>query len=173
MNPDPYLSAAPDPRLALDVMIEESAWTGAVDGLEALTRETAAACLDATGVAAASVCVLFSNDDALRTLNRQFRDQDKPTNVLSFPSFSDDDGLGDIAIALETVDREAAAQGKTLRDHCRHLIAHGVLHLLGYDHEDESEAQEMETLERQILAMFGVADPYVERAPVANDGAPE
>jgi probable rRNA maturation factor len=173
MNPDPSLATAPAPRLALDVMIEAAAWTGAIDGLEALARETAETCLKATGVPAASLCVLFTDDAAVKILNNQFRGQDKPTNVLSFPSFSDDDGLGDIAIAFETVEREAAAQGKALRDHARHLIAHGILHLLGYDHEVESEAQEMEDLERRVLACFGAADPYAEQAANLDDGTPQ
>ena len=90
---------------------------------------------------------------------------------MSFPSFSGDDGLGDIAIAFETVEQEAAAQGKTLRDHAKHLIAHGVLHLLGYDHKDESEAEEMEDLERRILSHFGVADPYAEQTANSDDRA--
>jgi len=171
MNPDPSLSTAPAPRLALDVLIEAPAWSGTIDGLDSLVREIAEACLTATGVAAASLCVMFTDDDALKILNRQFRGQDKPTNVLSFPSFSSDDGLGDIAIAFETVAQEAAAQGKTLRDHAKHLIAHGVLHLLGYDHEDESEAAEMEDLERLILAHFGVADPYAEQTVNSDDRA--
>lgn len=164
MNPDPHISTAPAPRLALDVMIENPDWASAIEDLEALTRETAEACLRATAVPAASLCVLFSDDAALKTLNGQFRGFDKPTNVLSFPAFSEDDGLGDVAIAFETVRREAEDQKKSMRDHSRHLIAHGVLHLLGYDHEIESEAQEMEDLERQILAQFGLADPYADRA---------
>ncbi len=164
MNPDPDISTAPAPRLALDVMIESPDWAGAIEDLEGLTRDTAEACLRAAGIPAASLCVLFSDDASLKALNQQFRSQDKPTNVLSFPAFSEDDGLGDVAIAFETVRREAAEQGKTLQDHSRHLIAHGVLHLLGYDHEIESEAQEMEDLERRILAHFGVADPYADRA---------
>lgn len=171
MKPDPDIAAAPAPRLALDVMIEAAAWTGAIADLEDLAKNTVEACLIATGVPAASLCLMFTDDAAVRTLNGQFRGQDKPTNVLSFPSFSEDDGLGDIAIAFETVEREAAAQGKTLRDHARHLIAHGVFHLLGYDHEDESEAQEMEDLERRLLAHFGVADPYADPAVNRDDGA--
>lgn len=173
MKPDPDIAAAPAPRLALDVMIEAAAWTGAIADLEPLARETAEACLFATGIPAASLCVMFTDDAAVKTLNGRFRGRDKPTNVLSFPSFSDDDGLGDIAIAFETVEREAAAQGKTLRDHARHLIAHGVLHLLGYDHEDESEALDMEDLERRVLAHFGVADPYADPAPSLDDEAPQ
>lgn len=171
MKPDPDIAAAPAPRLALDVMIEADSWTGAIADLEEFARKTAEACLIATGVPAASLCVMFTDDAAVRTLNEQFRGQDKPTNVLSFPSFSEDDGLGDIAIAFETVAQEAAAQGKSLRDHARHLIAHGVFHLLGYDHEDESEAQEMEDLERRIMAHFGVADPYADSAAIRDIGA--
>jgi probable rRNA maturation factor len=171
MNPDPDIAAAPAPRLALDAMIEAAAWTAAIDGLDAMVRETVEACLKVTGVPAASLCVLFTDDAAVKALNGQFRGQDKPTNVLSFPSFSDDDGLGDIAIAFETVEREAVAQGKAFRDHARHLIAHGVFHLLDYDHQDESEAQEMEDLERRVLAHFGVADPYAGHASSSNDEA--
>lgn len=171
MKPDPDIAAAPAPRLALDVMIEAESWTGAIGDLEELAHETAQACLSLTGVPAASLCVMFTDDAALKTLNAQFRDQDKPTNVLSFPSFSEDDGLGDIAIAFETVAREAADQTKNIRDHARHLIAHGVFHLLGYDHEDESEAQDMEDLERRVLAHFGVADPYADPAAKRNLGA--
>lgn len=116
-----------------------------------------------------SLCVLLADDATLRRLNHQFRRQDKPTNVLSFPSAMQENGaLGDIAIAYETCQREAQEEGKTLGDHLTHLVIHGTLHLLGYDHETDEEAETMEMLERQILAKLGIADPY--RGENAQDG---
>ena len=96
---------------------------------------------------------------------------DKATNVLSFPAFSplplaEKPLLGDLAVALETVQREAAQDGKTVPDHLSHLIVHGFLHLLGHDHETSAEAEAMEALERRILAALGIADPYAETEPL-------
>ena len=104
--------------------------------------------------------VLFADDAALEALNRQWRGKDKPTNVLSFPAPDGAGTLGDIAIAYDTVAREAQEQGKTVADHATHLLVHGLLHLLGYDHEADDEAAEMEGLERDILARLDVPDPY-------------
>lgn len=104
--------------------------------------------------------VLFADDAALEALNRQWRGKDKPTNVLSFPAPDGAGTLGDIAIAYDTVAREAQEQGKTIADHATHLLVHGLLHLLGYDHEADGEAAEMEGLERDILARLDVPDPY-------------
>jgi probable rRNA maturation factor len=95
-----------------------------------------------------------------QALNARFRGKDAATNVLSFPAPGADAGLGDVALALGVCEREAAEQGKTLADHLTHLTAHGVLHLLGYDHESDAEAEAMEARERAILAGLGVADPY-------------
>jgi probable rRNA maturation factor len=113
----------------------------------------------------------------VRTLNRDWRGKDRPTNVLSFAALDDVSPdrppltsgepllLGDIVLAFETVAAEAAAGGKPFADHLRHLLVHGLLHLLGYDHEtDEEEAQRMEALETRILAGFGIPDPYVDHA---------
>jgi len=99
----------------------------------------------------------------LRSLNAGFRGRDKATNVLSFPS-GQTNYLGDIAIAYGVAAKEARDQGKSLADHCLHLVVHGVLHLLGYDHERQKDARVMETLETAILANFGIADPYEEKA---------
>ena len=101
----------------------------------------------------------------MRDLNARFRDRDRPTNVLSFPAAAmslpgEAPPLGDIVLAFGVCAAEAAAQGKTLADHLAHLTVHGVLHLLGRDHEDEAEAEAMEAEERSILATLGVADPY-------------
>lgn len=112
----------------------------------------------------AEVSLLFTTDEHVQDLNRQWRQQDKPTNVLSFAA-NEGGGpptpvLGDIVLAQETVLQEAKAQGKTFENHLTHLIIHGFLHLLGYDHMQEAEAQEMEGLETRILAELGIADPY-------------
>lgn len=107
--------------------------------------------------------LLFCDDAMIQDLNRQWRGQDKPTNVLSFPA-ADEPGaiplLGDIAVAFETTAREAADEGKPFSAHFCHLVVHGLLHLLGYDHETEAEAEVMEGHERAILAKLGIDDPY-------------
>ena len=108
--------------------------------------------------------LLLCDDARMQTLNKSWREQDKPTNVLSFPaaftSPDEKDFLGDIALAYETIKREAQQDNKTFQDHVAHLVAHGVLHLLGFDHMTDEEAEEMEELERQILAQMGISDPY-------------
>jgi rRNA maturation RNase YbeY len=104
---------------------------------------------------------LFTSDEAVKALNAQWRGKDTPTNVLSFPAPETAGTLGDIALAYETCAREADEQGKSLKDHATHLLVHGLLHLLGYDHEADDDAAEMEGLEKDILARLGIADPYV------------
>lgn len=111
-----------------------------------------------------TVVVLLTDDETVRDLNARFRGKDSATNVLSFPAHDTAQGhLGDICLAYGVCAREAVEQGKTLAAHLQHLVAHGVLHLVGYDHEDEAEAEVMEDLERQILAGLGLADPYLEK----------
>jgi probable rRNA maturation factor len=113
-----------------------------------------------------SLHILFTDDAAMRDINRQWRGFDKPTNVLSFPAAAQPvpkgevAHLGDLVLAWETVTSEAAAQDKTIADHTSHLIVHGLLHLLGLDHETEAEAATMEARETSILAGLGIADPY-------------
>jgi probable rRNA maturation factor len=138
--------------------IEEGGWE-AVD--MSLLRRAARAAVVA-GQRAGGLTVLLTGDETLRDLNRKFRKKAKPTNVLSFPSTSqgDDGYLGDIAIALGVATREAGSAGKSLSDHVAHLVVHGVLHLLGYDHEFERDARIMEGLEVAILNRLGVGDPY-------------
>ncbi len=115
-------------------------------------------------VGAAEVSVLLTDDLSQRALNRDWRGIDRSTNVLSFPQlepFSRLSGLvGDISLARETLEREAAEQGTAFRDHFAHLVVHGFLHLLGYDHIEDAGALQMESLETQILASLGIADPY-------------
>ena len=112
-----------------------------------------------------SVSLLFADDATIRVLNRDWRGKDKATNVLSFPppdtGFPEGpEPMGDIALALETVTREANDEGKPFADHLAHLLVHGFLHLAGYDHETDEEAEEMEALERSILATLAIPDPY-------------
>ena len=102
--------------------------------------------------------ILLAGDRNLRTLNRNFRGKDKPTNVLSFPGA--DGYAGDIALAYGVTRKEAKAAGKTMADHATHLVVHGVLHLAGHDHERPTEARAMEGLEVKILGRLGIADPY-------------
>lgn len=104
--------------------------------------------------------IMLEADAYLQELNHQFRGLDKPTNVLSFPAGAPD-YLGDIAISLQTIAREALEQGKTLEAHFSHMVVHGVLHLLGHDHEDDAEADKMETLEIEILNKLSIANPYI------------
>jgi len=114
------------------------------------------------------VSILLTDDAQVQELNRDYRQQDKPTNVLSFAALDEDsplppDGpilLGDVIVAYQTTEREARDEGKSFADHLSHLVVHGVLHLLGYDHLGDDEAEEMESLERSILAALGVPDPY-------------
>lgn len=125
---------------------------------------------------ALSVSILLDNDARIRQINRDFRNQDKATNVLSFPAAMDDDEddgdgddllfLGDIAIAFETVDGEAHAAEIDFLHHLSHLFVHGVMHLLGYDHETSDEADEMEALEIAVLGAFSIPDPYADSVPV-------
>jgi probable rRNA maturation factor len=113
-----------------------------------------------------TVDILLTSDAEIQKLNKQFRNKDKPTNVLSFPASlmpvppGEMAHLGDIVLAYETVVREAEADNKSLAHHVTHLIVHGTLHLLGHDHETDAEAERMEARERDILARLGIQDPY-------------
>lgn len=113
--------------------------------------------------AAGQITVRFVDDDEGRQLNRDYRGKDYATNVLSFPYEAAPRVLGDLVVAPAVCCREAAEQGKAPTDHMAHLIVHGVLHLRGYDHENEAAAEAMEDAERAILASLGIADPYRDR----------
>nr|WP_295235309.1 rRNA maturation RNase YbeY [uncultured Brevundimonas sp.] len=143
----------------IEIEVEAEAWTGALPDVEAVVERAAQAAL---GTVEGDIVVLLTDDAAVRELNGRFRDKDRPTNVLSFPAPENAfPHLGDIVLAYGVCATEAEAQGKTLADHLSHLVVHGVLHLLGRDHEDDAEAEEMEAEERDILAQIGVADPYL------------
>ena len=146
----------------IDIEIEDEAWAAALPDAAAVVETAAVAALAAAEAPeGAAVTVLLASDEEVRVLNARFRGKDKPTNVLSFPSpemaFPH---LGDIALAHGVCAAEADEQGKPLAHHLTHLVAHGVLHLLGWDHESEAEAEEMEDLERRILAKMDIPDPY-------------
>ena len=152
----------------IDVVIESPLWT-ALPEAEALAERAALAAIaagDVAVMAGAELSLMLADDAAVRELNRTWRGKDKPTNVLSFPAFPVKAGaqpgpmLGDIIIARETVEREAEEEGKPLENHLAHLVVHGFLHLLGYDHETDEEAEVMEAREREILHALAIPDPY-------------
>jgi probable rRNA maturation factor len=161
--------AEPEPSAGLSVTIlDEGGDWSAFGAREQAIAGAAAAVARAPGCAraqGAEACVVLADDALVRSLNRDYRGKDAPTNVLSFP-FQDTPGaapsghLGDVVLAAETVRGEAEAQGIPPLHHLQHLVVHGLLHLLAFDHDTEAEAATMEGLEAQILATLGVADPY-------------
>ena len=156
---------------AVDIAVSREAGDWAEDA-EWLAERAALAALGAVyddEEGPAELSVVLADDALVHRLNREYRGKDKPTNVLSFALTEAEepeaqDGmpvmLGDVILAYETVAREASEQRKNFKDHMTHLVMHGVLHLLGYDHETDDEAEEMEALETRLLASFGIADPY-------------
>ena len=151
----------------IEVEVEDAAWSDALPDAIAVVERAATAAL---GGVEGDVVVLLTDDAAVRDINARFRGKDRPTNVLSFPATeSAAPHLGDLVLAYGVCAAEAGAQGKTLADHLSHLTVHGVLHLLGRDHEDEAEAEAMEAEERSILARLGVSDPYTDHEPPHRD----
>jgi probable rRNA maturation factor len=145
----------------IEVEVEDAAWTAAEACAEALAHRAAEAVLLGEGAVGEHVTVLLTDDETVRELNARFRQKDSPTNVLSFPAPPNPEKhLGDVALAYGVCRREADEQGKSFANHLQHLVAHGVLHLLGYDHMTDAEAEAMEGLERVVLAGLGVPDPY-------------
>ena len=156
-----------------EVLVVADCWRSEPDAEAVIQRALAAAAetVDAD-VGDAELAVMLTDDAGIRTLNRNWRGIDKPTNVLSFPALQPrgerhvDDAprmLGDIAIAYETTRREADEEQKPFDHHLSHLAVHGFLHLIGHDHEKDREAETMEALEREILSQLGIPDPYAER----------
>ncbi|MGJ4888266.1 rRNA maturation RNase YbeY [Bradyrhizobium sp. HKCCYLRH3099] len=156
-----------------EVIVAVDCWQDQPDAEDVIQRAIlAAAEMVEADVGDAEIAVMLTDDAGIRTLNSNWRGVDKPTNVLSFPALqptgprSDDDAprmLGDIAIAYETMRREADDEQKPFAHHLSHLTVHGFLHLIGYDHETDHEAEEMEALETEILAHLGIPDPYADR----------
>jgi probable rRNA maturation factor len=156
-----------------EVLVVADCWQDAPDAEAVIHRAvaTAAEIVDA-GFGEAELAVMLTDDAGIRTLNLNWRGVDKPTNVLSFPALppagagGPDDAprmLGDIAIAYETTRTEADDEQKPFDHHLSHLAVHGFLHLIGYDHEKDDDAEAMETLEAEILAQLGIPDPYADR----------
>jgi probable rRNA maturation factor len=165
----------------VELVIEEPAWTEALPEIEALADTAARLALEAARLDPErwTLCLLACDDGRIAGLNRDFRARAAPTNVLSWPAFelapehpgehpaappqsaaASRQPLGDVAIALQTTRREAGTSATPLKDHVIHLILHGCLHLLGFDHEAEADAETMEGIETRALARIGVADPY-------------
>ena len=152
-----------------EVLVTADCWQRESGAEAAIHRaiETAAAMVDAE-TSDAELAIMLTDDDGIRTLNKNWRGIDRPTNVLSFPALQpvgprDEDAprmLGDIAIAYQTTRTEADAEHKPFENHLSHLAVHGFLHLVGYDHEKDGDADIMEDLERKILARLGIPDPY-------------
>jgi probable rRNA maturation factor len=156
-----------------EVLVVADCWQSEPDAEAVIQRAiaTAAESVDAD-VGDAELAVMLTDDPGIRTLNSNWRGMDKPTNVLSFPALQPEGArkpgdaprmLGDIAIAYETTRREADLEGKPFPHHLSHLAIHGFLHLIGYDHENDADAEEMESLETEILEQLGIPDPYADR----------
>ena len=158
----------PSAPLTADILVTADCWQAEPEAEALVHRAIEAAARQASASAeGAEVAIVLTDDSGIRTLNRDWRGIDKPTNVLSFPAALAPGGgaqprlLGDIAIAYEITRREAESEDKPFADHLSHLAVHGFLHLVGYDHENDADAEKMETLERIILAGLGVPDPYL------------
>lgn len=198
--------SSPDPSLLpqdaggieadVDVLVDGAGWADDAGGWPGRVRAAAAAAIaqaaadrPADLAGPVEISVLLTGDTRQRDLNRDHRGLDRPTNVLSFPSGAPAAGLpgqprhlGDVSLAWGVLEREAAAAGLALADHAAHLVIHGILHLLGYDHVSDDEAARMEALETAALSRLGIADPYAvpqtehhkdvrreERSPSADD----
>ena len=156
-----------------EVLVVAGGWQTEPDAEAIIHRAIATAAEVANaGLGEAELAVMLTDDAGIRTLNRNWRGIDKPTNVLSFPALSPTGGsgpddaprmLGDIAIAYQTTRKEADDEQKPFDHHLSHLAVHGFLHLIGYDHEKDDDAEAMETLEQRILAQLGIPDPYADR----------
>lgn len=182
MSPDAPAGKAPAVAELVEVTVsrEAGAWP---DDAEALAARSAYAALTpfwGSDDGPAELSVVLADDALVQRLNREYRGKDKPTNVLSFALTESEDPdqegaptiLGDVILAHETLVREAAEQAKLLDSHFAHLVVHGVLHLLGYDHEEDADADEMEALEVEILAELGIANPYATTTPPPGGGDP-
>jgi probable rRNA maturation factor len=158
----------PPERLHLEIVNHDGDWR-LFEPIAPAIEATGRALTDLLSMPVVVAAVVLSSDKHVQSLNRAYRGEDKPTNVLSFAAPAVTGGadgiprfLGDIVLAAETAAREAAKQGMPPRHHLQHLVVHGLLHLFGYDHQSGDEADEMEALEVTILARLGIANPYTE-----------
>jgi probable rRNA maturation factor len=163
------MTSAPKRRVAtpsIDIQIASPLWK-AQRAAEQTVRDAIAAAAAALSTMDGEVSVLLTDDAGIRTLNRDWRSIDKPTNVLSFPAAKTIGGgttmLGDIVIAYETLERECADEARVFLHYLAHLTVHGFLHLIGYDHQNDADADEMEGLETKIMASLKIPDPYLAR----------
>ncbi|MEM8540755.1 MAG: rRNA maturation RNase YbeY [Pseudomonadota bacterium] len=153
--------------LQIDIANNAGQWPDKT-AIEAVASKAVRRCLKELKIedVESELSIVLTNDDEIRKLNENWRKKDNATNVLSFPAFEMSVGqmpgpmLGDIVLAVETIEREARELGISFLDHLTHLIVHGLLHLLGYDHENDTDAEQMEALETEILAQLGIKDPY-------------
>lgn len=182
-SPAQGVREGPVSGLEIDILHEAGEWPG--EAGEWVRRAAEHAYVVAGPAEEAELCIVLADDAFVRRLNETYRGKDAPTNVLSFPvgampvaaggepmwvAGSGVALLGDVVLAAETIAREAGEQGKSFADHLAHLVVHGVLHLLGHDHVEEVEAEEMEALERDILEDLAIADPYATKGVrVPND----
>ena len=158
----------------IDISVQDPQWE-VIGDIEDIVRKTASVTLTKAIMPKAAyerdleVSLVLANDDLVQVLNREYCQKDKPTNVLTFATLDSEEipaegvlNLGDVILSYQTIERECQEQGKFLLDHIRHMTVHGVLHLLGYDHTNDEEALDMETLEIRILEQLGVQNPYTE-----------
>ena len=167
--------------LEIEIVRHSAVWDSIGVSDDALSRAALAA-FAASSAAQDEPCevtLVLTDDDEMRELNRTWRGKDASTNVLSFPAgepFGEAQGepspLGDIVLAGETVIEEAKLRDIPASDHATHLVVHGMLHLLGFDHERDADAERMETLETKVLAGLGIADPYADAPPVTAEVRP-
>lgn len=159
-------------RVVVDVARHAAAWR-TLPGVTALVRKAAVAAVRGSGrdmPAAVEIAIALADDAQVRDANRDWRQSDKPTNVLSFPAnapytVGEASFLGDVILAHETIMKEAQELSRPVLDHVTHLVVHGTLHLLGFDHLETAEAEAMEALETRLLAGLGVPDPYAGSTP--------
>jgi probable rRNA maturation factor len=149
----------------IEVIVRSARWRKRPTA-KTIVKKAVLAAARAVSTRPTELAIVLSDDSAIRTLNRDWRGKNAPTNVLSFPAAAPGKGqsaspyVGDIVIAYQTTAREAVAEGKPFNHHLTHLAIHGFLHLLGYDHENDRNAEKMERLERKILKRLAVPDPY-------------
>src|SRR5580698_7225945 len=155
-------------KLRIDVLIDSERWKSA-GNIRTLVRRAVAEAANTQSTSERELAIVLTDDSAIRQLNRLWRGVDAPTNVLSFPAATkqaEDEPahLGDIVLAYQTIAREAGDENKPLAHHVAHLVVHGYLHLLGFDHEADADAEQMEQTERKILRRLAIPDPYRHNA---------